>query len=448
MWPWLLASALAGAPDPFHTDARVEVLDNGLTVIVEEQHRTDTVALNLGYGVGSRDERDGEHGCAHLFEHLMFEGSAHVPTNRFDTWLTAAGGDNNAWTSEDRTVYHETFPSGALDLALFLESDRMGFLDAGLTAENVANQQQVVLQERNEGYAEPNGRDWDAMSRLTWAPDHPYHHPVIGTVADIEGFEVDRVRDFWRRHYRPRNATLVLVGRFDAEHALQRVRHWFSDVPDNGEPEPRLAPPVPAGDPPHRHGVIEDDVEERTLWLIWPGVHEGHDDAYALELLGWVLSNGRGTRLDDALYYDREIATDVNAFASSQELAGKFIAYASHRRTPLPKLYARVLREIRELAEEPPTEDEVERARRSVRAWVLDALESPSRRAELLADCHRVHGDPNCLSEEWARFEAVTAEDIRRVARAYLVDVEPQTLSVVPRGDRGAMPGAVPVELP
>ena len=235
---WMIAAALAA--DGFETQASVHTLPNGLTVILEESHRTDTVALHLAFGVGSRDEREGEKGCAHLFEHLMFEGSANVPTDQFDAWLTQAGGANNAWTSEDTTAYHMTFPSGALDLALFLESDRLGFLDAGLVEENVSNQQLVVLQERNEGYANPNGRDWDAMSRLTWPADHPYNTPVIGTVADIEGFAIDKVRAFWERHYRTQNAVLSLVGNFEEAQALERVAFWFSDVPDKGPPEARV----------------------------------------------------------------------------------------------------------------------------------------------------------------------------------------------------------------
>ncbi|MEZ4238392.1 MAG: insulinase family protein [Myxococcota bacterium] len=166
----------------------------------------------------------------------MFEGSADVPVDKFDEWLSAGGGDNNAYTSADETAYVMSFPSGALDLALFLESDRMGFLDAGLTAENLENQQKVVLQERAESYAEPNGRDSDAMDRLSWPDGHTYHHPVIGTVADVEGFTLEGVRGFWGAHYRPSNAVLAIVGNFDADEALARVRHWFSDVLDRGGP--------------------------------------------------------------------------------------------------------------------------------------------------------------------------------------------------------------------
>ena len=284
-------SSLAGAAESSELSmpATVVTLDNGLVVLLLEEHRTDTVALHLSFGVGSRDEHPGELGCAHLFEHLMFEGSAHVPVDKFDEWLTAAGGDNNAWTSNDETAYHMTFPSGALDLALFLESDRLGFLDAGLTPENLANQQKVVLQERAEGYAEPNGRDEDSIGRIFFAPDHPYHHPVIGTVADIEGFGLEGTRGFWDAHYRTRNAVLVLVGNFDVEAATERVRHWFSDVPDRGDALQRTAAPAPSG-ATGRVGLVEDDVEERTVYLTWETVDELHPDAPALDVLAQILS--------------------------------------------------------------------------------------------------------------------------------------------------------------
>ncbi len=446
MWLWMLGLAGA-ADDPLALEPRVERLDNGLVVILDEDHRTDTIALHVAFGVGSRDERDGERGCAHLFEHLMFEGSEHVPVNMFDSWLTEAGGDNNAYTSEDVTAYHMTFPSGALDLALFLESDRLGFLEAGLVAENLENQQKVVLQERAEGYAEPGGRDWDAMSRLTWSESHPYHHPIIGTVADIEGFSLDGVRGLWERHSRPSNATLALVGNFDTEQALERLRFWFSDVPDRGAPEPREVDALPGG-VRDAHGAVFDDVEERTLYLVWETVPQRHPDEAALDLLSQVMSGGRGTRLDDALYYESDKTSGVGMWSVTSERAGQLVTYASSPRTPLVTLGKQIDKELARIAKKPPTQAELDRARRTFRGWLLDALESPERKAELLVDCQRLTGEADCLVVDWPRYEAVTPEDLQRVARQYLVEQLPNTLSTVPRGDDGHLPGAVEVELP
>ncbi len=441
-----LAAALA-ADDPMVLAPRTEVLDNGLTVVLLEDQRTDTVALHIVYGVGARDEREGELGCAHLFEHLMFEGSANAPGNAFDTWLTAGGGQNNAWTSDDETAYHMTFPSGALDLALFLESDRLGFLDAGLDQANLDNQQQVVLQERAQGYAEPSGRDWDALGRLTHAVGHPYHNPVIGTVADIEGFQLDAVRGFWATHYRPRNAVLVLVGNFSTDAALERVVHWLSDVPDAGATAPRDSDPVPSG-VVGALGMIEDDVEERTLYLSWESVPRFHDDEPVFDLLTAILSGGRGTRIDDALYHKRSLASDVGAWSALGEIAGRWLVYAASPDTPLPTLKKHVLKHIARIAKKPPSADEMLRARRSIKGGVLDRLEDPLDKAEILADCYRLTGNADCLASDWARYERVTPEDVSRVARDYLATIEPSALSVVPRGDDGALEGSAVVELP
>jgi len=439
-----MATALAN--DPFEVEASVHTLDNGLTVVLSEDHNTDNIALHIHYGVGARDEHEGEYGCAHLFEHLMFEGSANVPTNAFDEWLTAAGGWNNAFTSEDETAYHETFPSGALDLALMLESDRMGFLEAGLDLENLQNQQKVVLQERAEGYAEPRGRNWDAIALIGWPEGHPYQHSVIGTIEDIEGFDLQRVIDFWKRSYRPRNAVLSLVGNFDTEAALERVEYWFSDVPDAG-PAAERAEAVEIGTEVHGDYYITDRVEDRSLYRIWPAVPMGHADEPALDILSNVLSGGRGTRMDDALQFKKSIASGFGVFQSNSEIGGHFIMVAIADDLPLSKLDAKIDKELAKFAKKPPTEAELKRARKSVRAGMLNGLEGLEGRAEVLADCQRFKGDPNCSGADYARYEAVTADDVMRVFNKYLVDEKRITLSVVPEGDDGMLEGSVEVEI-
>ncbi|MEZ4319435.1 MAG: pitrilysin family protein [Myxococcota bacterium] len=441
----LMALALA-ADDPFHVEASVHTLPNGLTVILSEDHNTDNIALHLHYGVGARDEGPGEYGCAHLFEHLMFEGSANVPTNAFDEWLTAAGGWNNAFTSEDETAYHMTFPSGALDLALMMESDRMGFLEAGLDQENLENQQKVVLQERAEGYAEPRGRNWDAIALIGWPAGHPYQHTVIGTVADIEGYTIDGVVSFWKRHYRPRNAVLSLVGNFETKEALAQVEHWFSDIPDVGPPEAR-SEFTKVGPEIHGDHFISDRVEDRTVFLAWPTVPLGHPDEAALDVLANVLSGGRGTRLDDALQFDRSIASGVGVFQSSSEIGGHFIVLAIADGLTLPKLAAKVDKQLAKFAKSPPTAAEIERAQKAERSSYLYGLEGLEDRAEVLVDCQRMYGKTDCTRDTYARIEAVTADDVMRVYRTYLVPENRVTLSVVPVGDDGMIEGAVEVEI-
>lgn len=448
---WLVSVALgADVPVPVHpllqTEASVVTLANGLTVILEESRRTDTVALHLRFGVGSRDERDGERGCAHLFEHLMFEGSANVPGSSFDTWLTQAGGSNNAWTSEDTTAYHMTFPSGASELALFLESDRLGFLSSGVTEENVANQRAVVLQERAEGYAAPHGRDWDAFSRLLWPVGHPYHVPVIGTVADVDGFTVEGTRDFWQRHYRPDNVILALVGNFDAAEMQERVAFWFSDVPAKPAQErPRapLPPPATAG-----NGVLEDAIEDWGLWMGWATPDARHPDAAALQVLSYILSYGRGTRLDDALYFEKRIANETWAWLSPGELSSPFLLYAGAVKPRIPRMAAVMEDVLADIIARPPTEDELKRTHAVMLAAWLDSLESPEDRAEHLTDCMAWYGKPDCLADAWAEVAAVTAEDVVRVTQTWLTPERRTTLSVIPQGRGGALPGARPVELP
>ena len=444
---WLIPTALAQTPPLLTTDATVTVLDNGLTVILEESRRTDTVALHLRFGVGSRDELDGERGCAHLFEHLMFEGSANVPGANFDIWLTQAGGGNNAWTSEDTTAYHMTFPAGASELALFLESDRLGFLSAGVTEESVANQRDVVLQERAEGYAEPHGRDWDAFSRLMWPVGHPYHVPVIGTVADVAGFTVEGTQDFWERHYRPDNAVLALVGNFDAEEMLARVQWWFSDVPARPTPE---APRVTEVAVPQTsaNGMLEDAIEDWGLWMGWSVPDGLHPDAAALEILSYILSYGRGTRLDDALYYKRRIANETWAWLSPGEVGSQFIIYTASVKSRIPKMDRMIEAVLADIIKNPPTEAEMKRTHAVMMAETLDSLELPEDRAEQLTDCMVSYGRPDCFEETWQRYAAVTSEDVVRVTSQWLTPERKTTLSVIPEGYGGALPDAVSVELP
>ena len=442
---WLIPTAFASSL--LTSDATVTVLDNGLTVILEEARRTDTVALHLRFGVGSRDEVDGERGCAHLFEHLMFEGSASVPGASFDEWLTQAGGSNNAWTSEDVTAYHMSFPSGAAELALFLESDRLGFLSAGVTEENVANQRDVVLQERAEGYADPHGRDWDAFSRLMWPVGHPYHVPIIGTVADVSGFTVDGTQDFWRRHYRPDNAVLALVGNFDTEEMLERVTWWFSDVPTKPAPEqPRVS--ELALSPTGANGVLEDAIEDWGLWMGWAVPHGLHPDAAAMETLSYILSYGRGTRLDDAMYYKRRVANETWAWLSTGELASQFIVYTASVKSRIPRMARMIEAVLADVVANPPTEDELHRAQAVMLASTLDSLELPEDRAEQLTDCMVWYGRPDCFEEVWERHAAVTAADVVRVTQTWLSPERRVTLSVIPEGRGGALPDAAPVELP
>ena len=445
MWSLWLTLAIA-ADDPTSIEHQTHVLDNGLTVILAPDHNTDTIALHVHYDVGARDELPGEYGCAHLFEHLMFEGSGNVPGNAFDAWLGAAGGDNNAFTSSDGSAYHETFPSGALDLVLMLESDRMGFLDAALDDTNLANQQKVVLQERAEGFEQPGGRTWDALDLIVWPPGHPYQHMVIGTIADVEGFTTEGVRDFWSRHYRPRNAVLALVGNFETEAALERVKHWFADVPDPGPAAKRAeAQPIDAA-ALAKDWVLEDRIEDRRLYLLYPTVPEDHPDAVALDVLAEVLLGRKGTRLSDALYYDKSVFSSLAGYSYTQEIGGVFIIEIFSEKWSLPKVRKTFEKAWAKELVAPFTQAEVDRAVAVLRSGEVAALETLENRAEKLVDCQRKEGVPSCTPARIARYEAVKPADLTRVLSYF--SVPPVTLSVIPNGADGALPGATPVVLP
>lgn len=433
---WFVALALAGPVE--HT-----VLDNGLRVAVVAQPRADVVALHLRYGVGSRDEREGERGLSHLFEHLMFEGSANVPGESFDAWLSAAGGVNNAWTSEDATAYHLEVPAGGLERALFLESDRMGFLVPALTEDNLRNQQGVVLQERTESFQGVDGRLADAVLQLLFAPGHPYRVGPIGTVADVSTCTLPRAVDFHERWIRPDNAVLTVVGNIEPAGTLARIAHWFSDVPGRSGPvsvQPELPPYVP------RHGYYEDDQDWRTLVLAWPTPAMSHPDRPALEVLAWVLSAGAGTRLDDALYYDRQLVEEVGVSHWPSQWAGSLSVQVEARRIPLAQVRRRVLAVLAGLDD--LGADEVERAKARWRArWHAD-LERPDFLAEVLAECWATRGEVDCRAAREAEIAAVTVEQVREVAARWLAPEQASTLSVVPYGDRGFLKGASVVVLP
>ncbi|MBT3219212.1 MAG: insulinase family protein, partial [Proteobacteria bacterium] len=319
--------------------------------------------------------------------------------------------------------------------------------DDGLVEENIKNQQLVVLQEREQGYDEPHGRDWDALGDVSFSKEHPYHHSVIGTVADIEAFEIGKVRDFWAAHYRPSNAVLGLVGHFDSEEMLDRIEFWFSDLPDVGPAKPRITeqPQLPR---PKAAGYIEDNVEDLTLYLAYPTVPLGHDDEPALELLSYVLSYGRDTRLDDRLYFDTNLATDEGAFHYASDLDGSFLFYATSPKTPLKKLDSVIKGVLEDTVKDPPNADELKRAVQGVKTSMLDQLENPVDRAEMLVDCQRLKGNANCQVDDFARYEAVTTADLVRVTQTYLLTDQLATLSVVPRGSaRKALPDSVEVVL-
>ena len=423
-------------------------LDNGLNVIFHEDHTIPVVSVNVWYHVGSGREKPGRTGFAHLFEHIMFEGSAHAPEGMFDIWLEAAGGNTNGSTSEDRTNYWENVPTNALELALFLESDRMGYLLEVVSPEQVDGQRDVVKNERRQSYENrPYGMVLVTLPGLLFPPDHPYHWPVIGSMEDLTAATHEDVTEFFKAYYSPNNASLAIAGDINMEAAKALVEHWFSDVPSG----PAVAPIVPpeAYLAKERRKVLEDQVQLPRLYMTWitpPFFQPGDAE---MDILASILAGGKNARLYKRLVYDLQIAQDVLAFQSSSQLASVFYIIATARSGhTLPELEAIIQEELDRIKAEPPTEREVQRAVNQYEAGFLRRLERVGGfggKADLLNMYYFYTNQPDYFNEDLARYKAVTTDRVAEVAATYLRDDGRVVLSVVPEGRTElAAPGNAP----
>src|SRR6266576_2197003 len=337
-------------------------LPNGLQVLLHEDHSVPVVAVNTWYHVGSSDERAGRTGFAHLFEHIMFMGSAHVPTGEFDRLLEAAGADNNGSTTEDRTNYYEDGPANALPLMLYLDSDRLGFLLPEITADKVDLQRGVVQNERRQSYENrPYGLAEENILERLYPANHPYHWPVIGSMADLQAATLADVRQFFQTYYTPNNATLAIAGDITARDARQLVELYFGDIPRGPAVTRTPPPPVPVAGVVG--AVLEDRVQLPRLYDAWHTVKAFSADDATLDVLANVLAGGRSSRLYRRLVYELQIATDVVAFQDGSRIDGKFEVYATARPAhDLGELQRVIDEELRRLADQAPTPREVERA--------------------------------------------------------------------------------------
>jgi zinc protease len=412
-------------------------LPNGLQVIVHEDHSVPVVAMNTWYHVGSSDEQPGRTGFAHLFEHIMFMGSAHVPTGEFDRLLEAAGGDNNGSTTEDRTNYYEDGPASALPLMLYLDSDRMGFLLPEITAEKVDLQRGVVQNERRQSYENrPYGlADENILQRL-YPPSHPYHWPVIGSMQDLQAATLDDVRHFFQTYYTPNNATVAIAGDITPRDARRLVERYFGDVP-RGPAVTRQAPP-PVQLTGIVNGVVEDRVQLPRVYDAWHTVKAFAADDATLDVLANVLAGGRSSRLYRRLVYELQIATDVVAFQDGSRIDGKFEIYATARPGhDLGELQRVIDEELQRLAAAGPTAREVERAQNSFEAQFLSRMERVGGfggKADQLNFYNYFVGAPDYFQKDLDRYRKVTPAAVQRAVQTYLPPGGRVVLSVVPQG--------------
>jgi zinc protease len=409
-------------------------LANGLDVIVHEHRQLPMVAVNVWYHVGSKNEQPGRTGFAHLFEHLMFEGSEHHDSGYFPP-LQRAGGVLNGSTNPDRTNYWEVVPSGALDLALWMESDRMGYLLPALTAEKFQNQRDVVLNERRQNYENrPYGLAGIALAAALFPPDHPYHWLTIGSAEDLRAASLDQVREFFARFYHPANASLALAGDIDPDRAFQLAEDYFGAIPAGPLPAPVSAPAA------SRLGarlMLEDRVELPRLYLAWHSpLMFGADDAQ-LDLAADLLTHGKTSRLYQLLVYEKQIATDVVAYQHSRELSGVFqIATTAAPGIGLDELAPFIEGVLLQLSDG-PTEDELQRARAQTDAqfvYRLQTIGGFGGKSDQLNAYNVFRGDPGYFAADRARYDGADPGSIGSAVRHWLVDQPHVALSVVPRG--------------
>ncbi len=397
-------------------------LPNGLEVIVHEDHRAPTVSVNIWYHVGSKDEAGGRNGFAHLFEHLMFQGSRHVGEDQFFRILERIGATGiNGTTADDRTNYFETVPSSRLPTALWLESDRMAFLLDHVSQTTFESQRQVVLNEYRQNYENaPYGAVWQVLHQAVFPQAHPYHRIAIGTPADLNAATLDDVRRFFLNWYVPNNATLVLAGDVTPAAARTMVTQYFGPIARGQEIVRR---PTPGPVILERETVIEVEagVELPRLYIAWPTPKYFAEGDGELDIVANVLTNGESSRLHRRLVRDLQIATTVSAFQSSAELASMFVIMVTGQPGQHPEALLRVVdQELRELQNSPPEDPEFVRAQTDLTTSLLFSNESIASRADRLQVYRQHVGDPSYLTRDLARYTAARPADISRVARGYL----------------------------
>jgi len=414
-------------------------LDSGIDVIVHEDHRLPLVAVNVWYRVGSGHEVPGPTGFAHLFEHLMFEGSAHVPPGAFDHLLEGVGGSNNGSTSTDRTNYWINVPACALELALWLESDRMGFLLEAMDQHKLDVQRDVVKNERRQSYENrPYGLTWETVTGNLYPEGHPYRHPVIGSMADLEAATLDDVHHFFRTWYAPGNAAIAIAGDVTVERARALVQRYFGSLPA-GEAPPMVEWPSAALERSSEL-VLEDRVQLARLVLAWHSpVHYTEEDA-ALALLAQVLADGKSSRLYHRLVHDEQSAQDVSAWQSGAQHGGAFeIEVTAKPDLGLGVLEAAVREELERVVREGVEEAELARAVARLEAGFVQALERIGGfggKADQLNEYLVFAGDSGYVGEDLERYRRVTPTGVAEAARRWLTEAHAVAVSVVPEGRR------------
>jgi predicted Zn-dependent peptidase len=413
-------------------------LENGLFVTLSEDHTAPIVAVNLWYHVGSANERVGRTGFAHLFEHMLFQGSEHVGSNEHFELIQRAGGTLNGSTWLERTNYYETVPSNQLALALWLEADRMGNLLPAMTQEKLDNQRDVVKNERRWSVDnQPYGTWVERLTALTFPETHPFHHSLIGSMEDLSEASLDDVKQFFRAYYTPDNAVLSIAGDFDPAEARVLVERYFGGI-TRGEGKPPLPPmELPPSFGGMRREVVADDVALPRLYLAFRSPTFGSEEYYAASVAGAVLGMRRGSRLHKSLVRERQVAADAATFTFDLAKGTDLLVadVMARPETEPGKLEEEVGKEIDRLVEKGVTDAEVDRAVSLIETDMITALQSASERADRLSMFATFFGQPELLNEQAEKYHAVSAKQVNEFARSSLGSDNRASLLFVPKSE-------------
>lgn len=409
------------------------VLPNGLTLVVHEDHSDPVVYCDVTYHVGSAREQEGRSGFAHFFEHMMFQGSEHVADEQHFKLVNEAGGTLNGSTNTDRTNYFETVPSNFLELALWLEADRMGFLLDSVTQKKFEVQRATVKNERGQRYENaPYGLVWEKIGEAMYPQGHPYSWQTIGYIADLDRVGVQDLKNFFLRWYGPNNATLTISGDVNTANVVALVEKYFGTIPRG--PEVKAMPKMPVSLTADRYISYEDNVRFPQLTAAWPGVETMNGDEAALDALTTIMSQGKGS-----VFYKNFVETGIAAnaamFSSTQELSGEVLCmirmYPGHTLHEADSL----MREcFAQFEKQGVTDDDITRFRNTTETYFIDGLTSVQGKGSTLAAYNTFYGNPNMIAKDWNRYKAVTKEDVMRVYNKYIKGKFAVVLSTVPKG--------------
>lgn len=448
---FLLAAPLMSLPAQGEAPATPQVafeqyrLANGLTVILHEDRSAPVAAVVVMFHVGSKNERPGRTGFAHLFEHMMFQGSQHVADNEHFKLLQEVGANINGTTNIDRTNYFETVPSNALELALYLEADRMGFLLPAMTQQKLDNQRDVVKNERRQNYEnQPYGLAGEKLDKALYPEGHPYSWPTIGSMADLSAAALEDVKDFFRTYYAPNNAVLVVSGDFETARTRGWIEKYFGPIP-SGPPfeRPKTWTFALAEE---KRMVMEDRVQLPRLYITWPSQPMNTRADAVGDILTDILASGKNSRLYRRLVYEKQIAQNVSAYQGGAEIAGELgIQVTAKQGVPLTDIESEVRTLLEDLIRDGVTEREVQAALNNKEVQLVTNKTTVFGKANALATYHTLTGDARNINREFDRFAGITAAEIQDLARSIFTS-NGVVLSVVPNGktDLAAQQRAVP----